>query len=201
MLVLALMGSCATSNSHRRSLLIDDLDAYAARGEVTKTVLGNGWCMASSHDAQDVYERCPRDSNLWLALSFKGERLVTAMLFVPLPARTPPRAARAGGGLTRVQVAPDPFHGKPEQVLVIDRPLGNAGAAAPSTSVRQEVLEALADEWRARYGAPFRHGATWYEWRPRPGLRGIVAETGGGVVEIYVFDPDVILDGELVAGR
>jgi hypothetical protein len=196
-LVLLSLG-CGPTALHRRALLTDDLDPYAPRGQVTTRILGGGWCMADSSELRDVFRRCPRDANLWLAMDYKEGRLVSATLLVALPSPSPGRVMRASGGPGRVTVDADPYHGTPERVLVMDHPLDVDPTAAQS-SQRHDVLEALADEWRARFGAPFGRGTGWYEWRPRPGLRAVLALTRLGVVELYRFDPAAIMDGELVA--
>ena len=164
-LVLLSLG-CGPTALHRRALLTDDLDPYAPRGQVTTRILGGGWCMADRSELRDVFRRCPRDANLWLAMDYKEGRLVSATLLVALPS--------------------------PAHPLDVD-------PTAAQSSQRHDVLEALADEWRARFGAPFGRGTGWYEWRPRPGLRAVLALTRLGVVELYRFDPAAIMDGELVA--
>ncbi len=194
-LVLAICGGACGPSLPRRSLLTDDLPAYATRHEVTASLLGNGWCMASSDAERDAYRRCPADADLWLEVAYRGDHLVWAMLIVPV---TRTRRTIPVRGQERVHVEADPFRGTPEQVVIMDRNR-TLDLGAASDSVSRKLFEALTREWQERFGPPVRHGRSWAEWRPSASLRAVVAITRSGVIELYDFDRAAVQNGALVA--
>jgi hypothetical protein len=145
-MLVTLVGCGATRANLRRPLVTDETPLGMSRAQVVDWHREHGWCADySPHPAMDVFRPCdrPNRDRMFVLLAFKDDRLAAATVNVTAP---PPGQQPTGFPAPFTQARRSIFFGEPAR-----------------RQVAIDIMDALAAELEARYGAPTY--ASWTERR------------------------------------
>lgn len=198
--LISALGCGGGAHSLRRTLVTDDVPAGAERARVRAWLLDHDWCQARSWESTDEYRSCerspylnPSTRSMYSLFRYEGGRVASIAIFVPVPCRMYGRCDRLfpHPGVRRDQPFVDPRKG------LVDDLVGEGRKATPTPdpvpSMQRRLIDGLAVELEARYGAPESKNevATAIVWRTSSGeeIGLFLAPNGQWVVETHEFPP------------